>query len=71
MKGHGTQFGRKKEAAIAALLIARTIEEAAKSVGIAPNTLLNWMKVPQCSLSIGRCRRKPLKTCSLNGESQG
>jgi transposase-like protein len=43
MKGHGTKFGRKKEAAIAALLTARNIEEAAKSVGIARNTLLNWM----------------------------
>ena len=30
-----------------ALLTARNLEEAAKSVGIAPNTLLNWMKVPE------------------------
>jgi hypothetical protein len=37
MKGHGTQFGRKKEAAIAALLTQRNIDEAAKAVGIAPN----------------------------------
>jgi transposase-like protein len=44
MKGHGTKFGRKKEAAVAALLTHRNIEEAAKAVGIAPNTLLNWMK---------------------------
>jgi transposase-like protein len=44
MKGHGTKFGRKKEAAVAALLSHRNIEEAAKAVGIAPNTLLNWMK---------------------------
>jgi transposase-like protein len=44
MKGHGTKFGRKKEVAVAALLSHRNIEEAAKAVGIAPNTLLNWMK---------------------------
>ena len=44
MKGHGTKFGRKKEAAVAALLTHRNIEEAAKAVGVAPNTLLNWMK---------------------------
>src|ERR1700690_2833559 len=44
MKGHGTKFGRKKEAAVAALLTERNIEEAAKAVGVAPNTLLNWMK---------------------------
>jgi transposase-like protein len=44
MKGHGTKFGRKKEAAVAALLTHRNIEEAAKAVGVSPNTLLNWMK---------------------------
>ena len=34
MKGHGTKFGKKQEAAIAALLTQRTIEEAAKSIGV-------------------------------------
>lgn len=44
MKGHGTKFQRKKDAAIAALLTQRNIDEAARAVGIAPNTLLSWMK---------------------------
>jgi hypothetical protein len=57
MKGHGTKFGRKKEEAIAALLTARNIEEAAKSVGIAPNTLLNWMKVPEFQAAYREARR--------------
>jgi transposase-like protein len=57
MKGHGTQFGRKKEAAIAALLTARNIEEAAKAVGIAPNTLLHWMKVPEFQAEYREARR--------------
>jgi transposase-like protein len=47
MKGHGTKFGRKKEAAIAALLTHRNIEEAAKAVGISSPTLIAWMKVPE------------------------
>ena len=47
MKGHGSKFGRKKEEAIIALLTQRNIEEAAKSIGIAPNTLLRWMKEPE------------------------
>ena len=47
MRGHGTKFGRKKEEAIAALLTQRNIEEAAKAAGIAPNTLLKWMKQPE------------------------
>ena len=40
MKGHGTQFARKQEEAIAALLTQRNIDEAARAVGIAPNTLV-------------------------------
>ena len=57
MKGHGTKFGRKMEAAVAALLTARNLEEAAKSVGIAPNTLLNWMKVPEFQAEYREARR--------------
>jgi hypothetical protein len=47
MAGHGEKFGRKKEAAIAALLTARNIEEAAKTVGVSPKTLLRWQKLPE------------------------
>jgi transposase-like protein len=46
MKGHGAKFGRKQEEAIAALLTQRNIDEAAKTIGVAPNTLLKWMKEP-------------------------
>jgi hypothetical protein len=47
LKGHGTKFGRKMEPAVAALLTQRNIDEAARSIGVSPNTLLNWMKVPE------------------------
>jgi len=47
MKGHGTQFGRKKEEAIVALLTQRNIEEAARSIGVTPNTLLKWQRLPE------------------------
>jgi transposase-like protein len=57
MKGHGTQFGRKKEAAIAALLTNRNIEEAAKAVGISANTLLNWLKIPEFDQAYRQARR--------------
>ena len=46
MVGHGSKFGRKKEEAIAALLSQRNIEEAARAIHVAPNTLLRWMKLP-------------------------
>lgn len=47
MKGHGSKFGWKKEEAIIALLTQRNLEEAAKSIGVAPNTLLKWQKLPE------------------------
>ena len=57
MKGHGTQFGRKKEEAIVALLTQRNVEEAAKSIGLAPNTLLKWMKDPEFDAAFRKARR--------------
>src|SRR5260370_23931025 len=44
MKGHGSKIGRKQNEAIIALLTHRTIEEAARAVGISLSTLLRWMK---------------------------
>jgi hypothetical protein len=57
VKGHGTKFGRKMEAAIAALLTQRNIDEAAKAAGISPNTLLSWMKVPEFQAAYREARR--------------
>ena len=44
MTGHGAKFGRKKEEAIAALLMQRNVEEAARSIGIATRTLIRWTR---------------------------
>jgi transposase-like protein len=57
MKGHGAKFGRKKEEAIAALLSQRNVEEAARAVGISPNTLLSWMKIPEFDKEYRAARR--------------
>src|ERR1019366_9158002 len=57
MKGHGAKFGRKQEEAIAALLTQRNIDEAAKAVGIATNTLLKWMKLPDFQKAYREARR--------------
>jgi transposase-like protein len=57
MKGHGAKFERKQEEAIAALLTQRNIDEAAKAVGIAANTLLSWMKVPEFQRAYREARR--------------
>jgi transposase-like protein len=57
LKGHGTKFGRKKDQAILALLTQRNIEEAAKSIQIAPNTLLKWMKQAEFQAAYREARR--------------
>ena len=57
MLGYGTKFGRKKEQAIVALLSHRTIEEAARSISVVPNTLLRWMKEPEFDSEYRNARR--------------
>jgi hypothetical protein len=57
LKGHGTKFYRKMEAAVAALLTQRNIDEAARSIGASPNTLLNWMKVPEFRAAYREAKR--------------
>ena len=57
MKGHGAKYARKQEEAIVALLTQRNIDEAAKAAGIAPNTLLKWMKEPEFDTAYREARR--------------
>jgi len=57
VKGHGAKFGRKKEDAIIALLTQRNVEEAARSIGIATQTLVRWMKVPEFDAAYRNARR--------------
>jgi transposase-like protein len=47
MVGHGAKFEQKMELAIAALLSHRSVEDAARAVGVSTNTLLRWMKEPE------------------------
>ena len=42
--GHGAKFHGKKEAAIAALLTERSIEEAARVIDVGPQSLYRWMR---------------------------
>ena len=57
MKGHGSKYERKKEEAIAALLTQRNTDEAARSIGVNPNTLLSWMKLPDFQKEYREARR--------------
>jgi transposase-like protein len=57
MSGHGEKLGRKKEAAIAALLTQRSIEEAARAVNISGKTLRRWMRLPEFQTEYLQARR--------------
>jgi hypothetical protein len=58
MTGHGAKFGRKKDEAIVALLTQRNIEEAARSIGVAPKTLLHWQSEKEFSEAYRTARRQ-------------
>ncbi len=47
MVGHGAKFVQKMELAVAALLTAKNLEEAARAAGIGTNTLRRWVKLPE------------------------
>lgn len=57
MKGHGAKFGRKMEAAVAALLTQRNVEEAARAVGVSVPTLMRWQKLPEFQAAYREARR--------------
>jgi hypothetical protein len=57
MVGHGQKLGRKKEAAIAALLTHRNVDEAAQAVDVGATTLWRWLKLPQFQAEYRKARR--------------
>ena len=57
MKTIGSKFTRKMEEAVAAMLTQRTIEEAARSVGIGTPTLIRWQKEPEFQTAYREARR--------------
>jgi uncharacterized protein (DUF1501 family) len=57
MEGHGSKFGRKKEAAIAALLSQRNHEEAAGAADVSKRTLNRWLKMPEFQTAYREARR--------------
>ena len=52
------------EAAIAALLTERTVEDAARAAGISVSTLLRWQKVPEFSAAYRQARRAAVSQSS-------
>ena len=58
MIGHGTKFPRRKEAAIAALLSERSLQDAARVADVGVTTLLRWLKIPEFRDEWLRARRE-------------
>jgi transposase-like protein len=50
-------LGRKKEAAILALLSQRNVEEAARVAGVSERTLYRWMEEPEFDATYRAARR--------------
>ena len=58
MAGHGEKLGRKQEEAIAALLVQRNVEDAARATGVGTRTLLRWLKLPEFAQEYRKARRE-------------
>ena len=57
MAGFCTKLGRKKEAAILALLTSRNVEEAALQADVGARTLYRWLKEPEFDAAYREAKR--------------
>jgi transposase-like protein len=57
-------LGRKKEAAILALLSQRNVEEAARVAGVSERTLYRWMEKPEFDAAYRAARRAAFSQCT-------
>ena len=57
MSGNVTGLKAKQEAAIVALLSNRSVEEAARSINVAPKTLYRWLKETAFDAAYRKARR--------------
>jgi hypothetical protein len=62
--GHGAKFDRRKEQAIAALLIHPTLPEASVASGISISTLRRWRKNPIFEREYEKARRALLESAA-------
>ena len=60
MVGHGAKLSRNMDAAIAALLAQPSVAEAARALGVRPQKLSRWMKVPEFDIAYRAAHRAVL-----------
>ncbi len=56
-KGHGSKFGQKKEAALAALLFWEEPGGGSRIAGVDPSTLKRWLRLPDFQAEYLQARR--------------
>jgi hypothetical protein len=61
MNGHGEKVSRRMEEAIAALLVAPTVEGAAGLCGVSLSTLKRWMALPTFKSEYAKARASILE----------
>ena len=59
----GSMLGRKQESAIGSLLIHRTVEDAARAVGVSSKTIQRWLKRSDFQAAYQQARREALSQC--------
>jgi hypothetical protein len=59
--GHGAKLGRQREIALAALLTAPTITEAAKVAGLGESTLRRWLSEPAFQAAYREAREEAVR----------
>jgi AcrR family transcriptional regulator len=57
MTGFREKLGAKQEAAVLAMLTARSVDEAARTAGVAPRTLYRWLKDKEFDAAYREARR--------------
>lgn len=62
MTALGKRLTRKQEVAIGAMLTERTVEDAARKVGVTDRTLNRWCKLPEFQAAFQAARRKALES---------
>jgi len=63
-KGHGSKFGRKKEAAITALFSGKSQADATRLAGVDPSTLKRWLRLPEFQTEYLQVRRDAMSQTS-------
>ena len=58
--GHGSKFGRKKEAVMAGLLAGKSEAEAAQAAGVDPSTVKRWKRLPEFQAEFLQLRREAM-----------